>query len=202
MTYRLMSLGLRPQRADGPIERWWSRVAVVWLCAQLRGRRRHFHTVMAVTRVMCSSRDRWASRRAMRTLDELSAAPWFLRDVLGCFTGETQVLSLSGRRYVLTPTSVSFLLAPLPATVECSYVPRTRLVGFLSAAQLPYPAPVGTDHRDVASWFVDAAIETADERARAMVADVLSSTNQPDLLEALQFAFVRGADRMRPSGRA
>ncbi len=185
------------RRVTEPVERWLSRPGVVWQCGWARVRRNDSRAIRVVTEIMCLSPDPWASHRARRTLEELSADPYSLREVIGCVTAGHRTWERIGQYHLLTPASLSFLLAPAPETNPCPHVPKVRVVGFLSAEQLPFPAPVGTSHQDVADWLVGAVSGAADEGVRDAVSRLLSTTDQPDLLQALEKAFINAAGRTR-----
>ncbi|MEQ4302669.1 hypothetical protein ABNF97_14920 [Plantactinospora sp. B6F1] len=157
-----------------------------------------FRRIWTVAAVLSWSSDTWSVRRAARALEPTPTDYRVLRNLLDCFVHTLPAGMSTSPAGWLTPAAVSFLLTPLSNPASTPHVPAVRLVGLLSPTTRHFRGPVAGFHRDVARWLVDAAPLIEDATARDAVAELLSSTNQPDLLDALEVAFT---DRVQVGGR-
>ncbi|MET8861746.1 hypothetical protein ABZW11_02200 [Nonomuraea sp. NPDC004580] len=140
--------------------------------------------------IMCSARDERVAQHARRTMEALAADPGYRYETLYAIwrVSQSKESEWDGRRLIwnhdarpdLPPAAKTFLLAPVQ---ECAYVPAVRLVCLLGSARS------GGGRWRYADYVVQEALHSTDERFRAQLRSLLSSTDQPDLLDELLRCF-------------
>jgi hypothetical protein len=194
----LRGVGRRRSRAAAALLIW--AMPADYQYGSLKKMPKGYYSVSAVARIAGSSRDPWVSHRTIRALERRSDDPEFLRFVLARLIQLDSSPYGRGEPFAVTPDAIAFLLAPVPT---CPYVPNVRLVRFLSAAEASEWLYGSASQRDVASWTVATAIRFEDEDAHGDLSELLSATDQPRLLDALEEAFRLGVSdaQARASGK-
>jgi hypothetical protein len=147
------------------------------------------HLLAGVARVICRSADDWAVQRALRTVQALCERRRDLRwsvflDVTGGRARGSERLDPR----TLTPGAARLLLSPEP---ECRHVPKLWIVDVLDA-----DPPWRDSPAEAAEWVVNAARLTTDEGLRDQLEALLSATNHPRLLTAVETSFADGVRAM------
>lgn len=184
-------------QGGGPVGRWPALAAaglVCWRLGWLERGCRHgwprwlllsdedsvFFMLLGVIQVMAEARDAGASRVARRTLEKLSTTTPDLA---------AEALTVYQANYLkVTPALVAYLLAPLPETAACPHTPRVRLVGYLSAAETPDTEWEARLRVELAYELVQAVYGAEDDGVSDPLTELLSTTDQPLLLRALENA--------------
>jgi hypothetical protein len=143
---------------------WLSRRNVAHLCRRMLSTGT-YHDMVPVVRMMCRPPDDWTSATVRRAVVRGCADRQFMTNVLDIIWSVCGVERDRRRYYDLPATVTSFLVTPLPE-VPALRADSTRLV--------------------------EAFLHSVNPRARQDLFDLLSTTSQPHILQALERAFDLG----------
>jgi hypothetical protein len=143
-----------------------------------------------VVDLLCRSREERTWAVARRALEELCADPRFHHRALTALREATAVRPGHGSPHDLPPGVTWFLTGEAR---QSAHRPRTWLTAYLDEA-----GQEGRLHAEIATWVVEAFLTTTDPRARQDLFELLSSTDQPMLLRALDAVVERALEASYP----